>query len=197
MAGQAQGGQEHALAGQQQRGHQPVQPPVVRMPGSQGGQHHRLDRRQHQDAGQVFQPERGQHAGHEQARQQRRQRRQAPIDQGADPARQDAVAAVGGEPIGFVGLGRTVRGVLGPGRGSAGRGGRPGYLPGQQVSRRQHAPAEQDQEGQPRPEEDRGQRDHRVAFAGREGDGLLHGAQHGPGEQVPRRPGGVLVAELG
>ena len=34
-------------------------------------------------------------------------------------------------------------------------------------------------------------------LAGLEGDGLHQGAQHRPGEQVPRRPGRVLVAELG
>ena len=56
----------------EQRRHQPVQSPVVRMAGAEPGEQHRLDRGEHQDARQIPQPERGQDTRHEQAHQHRR-----------------------------------------------------------------------------------------------------------------------------
>jgi len=55
MPGDTEGGDEHVLAGLQQRWREPVQPAVVRVPGGQRGEQHRLDRRQHQNARQVLQ----------------------------------------------------------------------------------------------------------------------------------------------
>ena len=73
--GKADLGEEYVLGRLEQRRHHPVGAPVVRMPGRERGEQHRLDRGEEQDARQVPQPERGQHAGDEQPDDQGRERR--------------------------------------------------------------------------------------------------------------------------
>jgi len=87
VAGDPEAGQEDALAGQQQRRHQPVQPPLCGWRAPSAASSIAINRSEDQHAGQVSHAQVGQVAGDQQAHEQRRQRRQLALDHAADPVR--------------------------------------------------------------------------------------------------------------